>query len=146
MSTTIDRSSMLSELQANRQRILSDKEKVLKLPGWDSLSARYRRLPWDSIKGLQGIGQSDDSTQEVGAAIDVLINACVEVLFQGEGTGLRYEQGLAKLYGDNEANTPPEVLMSVFADDEAALMMHAGEYIEWALRMETEASEALGKD
>lgn len=143
--STIDRASMMAQLRANRERLQKDKTLTLKLPGWDSLSVRYRRLPWESIKGLATIGDGD-SAQEVGAALDVLLAACEEVLFDDEGLGLRYEQGLAQLIGDDAAVTPPEVLFSaVFSDDETALMLHAGEFMEWAMRLQAEASEELGK-
>lgn len=138
----LDRAALTEQLRANRARLLADKTKTLRLPGWDSLSVRYRRLPWERVQHLAGMG-SGDSTADIGAAMDVLIAACEEVLFEDDGLGLRYEQGLADLIGD-EAVTPPEVVDAVFPD-ELALMTHAGEYIAWAMRIEEEASERLGK-
>jgi hypothetical protein len=141
--STVDRASMMAQLRANRERIAKDRTKTLKLPGWESLSVRYKRLPWDQIKGLAGMGEGD-GTEDIGAAMDVLIAACEEVLFDGDGLTLRYEQKLAELIGDS-AVTPPEVIDAVFPD-EVSLMVHAGEYMTWAMRLEGEASDELGKD
>jgi hypothetical protein len=138
----LDRSAVISQLRANRARLLQDKTTTIGLPGWDSLSARYRRLPWEQVKGLAGLG-TDDATVELGAAMEVLISACEEVLFDGEGLGLRYEQGLADLIGDEDAKAPAEVVNAVFPD-ELSLMTHAGDYMAWATRAEQEASETLG--
>lgn len=139
--------SVIENLRANRARLLSDKDTVLKLPGWGSLYARYKRLPWDTVKALQGLG-SGDSTVEVGTVIEVLIAACDEMVFRDadgeQPLGLRYEQGLAELIGDEDAKTPPEVVAAVFTD-EGSLMVHGSEYLAWSLRLEDEATASLGK-
>lgn len=142
MPEALDRAAVMHQLKANRERLLADKTTDLGLPGWDSLSARYRRLPWDQIKGLAGLG-TGDSTAEIGAAMDVLLAACDEVLFDGEGLGLRYEQGLAELIGDEDATSGPEVVSAVFPD-ELSLMAHAGEYMTWAMRLQAEDDKTLG--
>lgn len=134
---------MKAQLQANRSRLLADKTKTIQLPGWDSLSVRYKRLPWDSIKGLAGLAEEDDSGARIGAAMDILLDACEEVLFDGEGLGIGYEQALAELTGDT-ATSPPEVIDAIFPD-EVSLMVHVGEYMGWAMRLEAEVSEELGK-
>jgi hypothetical protein len=144
MPLPVDRASMVAELRANKNRILADKTKTLQLPGWDSLSVRYKRLPFGALESLSGALDSDDETAKVGAAMDVLLKACEEVLYQGEGLGLRYEQGLAQLIGDDESVSPPEVIDSVFPD-ELSLILHAADYMSWCFRMENEAAAALGK-
>lgn len=147
MSLTVDPGSTAGKLRAERERIMKDKTKTLPLPGWESLSVRYKRLPWEDAKALID-REPGDPQQEVSAALDTLIKACDEVLYLGESFPdgpLRFEQRLAQFIGDDEATHPAEVLMSLVADDETALMGHAGEFITWALRLMGEANEALGK-
>lgn len=135
--------SIREQLAANRTKLSADKTTIIQLPGWDSLSTRYARLPWDKVKSLSGLG-AGDSTVEVGAAMQVLIDACEEVLFKGEGLDCKYDEKLSDLVGEPEAKSPPEVLNAVFPD-ELSLMTHAGEYMAWAMRLREDEDKLLGK-
>lgn len=144
--------SMVAQLRANRARLLADTKKALQVPGWDSLYVQYKRLPWTDMKPLAtALGANeDDPTREVGNVIDVLIAGCDTFLFKGDDEfqdlSVRYEHGLAQ-FGviDDDVTSAPAIVLSVFANDEVALMSHAGEYMNWAMRQEAKVDEQLGK-
>lgn len=144
----VDRGSVIATLRANRERLLKDTSVELKIPGWDHLYARYKRLPWEQVRDLS-VMIDGDAQEQVGAAIDALLDACETLLYKSADGDLdlelRYEQTFAQEFlGDNDARTPAQVLMAAFID-EPAIMGQVGEYLVWAGREQDAMAEQLGK-
>jgi hypothetical protein len=145
--------SLLGELKANRQRIEARKHVELQIPGWDSLYVRYRALPWETLRTFEASTvENPTPNDELAVAWDTLIAACEEVLIKNEdgslssldSTPVAFEQRLARLTGDDVAETPHDVIASIFPN-EFALMQQLGEYIEWLNFSSTGSYEELGK-
>src|SRR5690242_6342847 len=109
MSTQSVPESVLGQLRASRLKLHSDKTKMILIPGYSPpLVARYKRLPWETIRPLATAlsGDAIDASQEVSTAMDVLLAACDGFLSRDDDgnyqeLGLRYEQGLAELLDDH---------------------------------------------
>lgn len=147
--------SVLAQLRAKRTQLAaSNKVKDLEVPGQPELVIRYKRLSWDQARPLvQALsGSDDDPIKELSAVMDTLIEACQCVLIRDgdelkhlDGTPVRFEKRLAHLLGDDEATSPPEVLASVFLEDELSIMDQGGSYLAWLNHQEDQVDVELGK-
>jgi hypothetical protein len=144
--------SVLADLKTNRERIQARKFLTLQIPGWDSLFVRYKSLTWETIRSFNG-AQLENPTpnDELVVAWDTLIAACDEVLISTDDglkpladTPVRFEHRLAQLTGDDIAETPREVVDSVFPNEFAAVEQF-GEYMTWLNFSSKDVSEDLGK-
>lgn len=141
--------SLLDQLAARRQEIVSEISKAFPLPGYnDKIWARYQLLDGKEIGRItthvfKTTGKDDDRGLLI--ACRILAQACVEILTSvtGDETGLmsvaetlgeeapvRYDSRLAKALGF-EANTTVGVVMGVFGNRDLRVIGHAGDVQRW---------------
>jgi len=137
-----------ARLRAKREELRQKKEIDLIVPGYGGvLAVRYRAVKQEDFERLgQRIAQMGaDNVTALDAAIDLLTESCVTMLYRDEpdqifepleddaGKPITYSPALAELLGF-EANTAREVVLGVFSPDgvkDLSPLVHGNALSEW---------------
>jgi hypothetical protein len=145
----------LDWLRTRHEKITARRTLDKDVPGYQGrLVVRYVPPPWPAIAKAQALMAEPGRNGEglLYAQADVLVAACVEVLFRQEdgamipvdpsGETRRFDPELADLFKLEEAKTARATIRGVFGND-LAMTAQAGEVITWAMESRVEADEEL---
>lgn len=147
-----DSGSLVASLRAKRAELEAERFTEIDIPGWEGLLvARYHAVTWETVRSFAD-KENPTPGEEVSTAWATLAAACHEVLSRDDDgelkslatPGLKYEEKLARLTGDEISSTPFEVIDNLFPT-EVALMTHYGMYMEWLSHSGNDVAALLGK-
>lgn len=150
-----DVQNLLESLAEAREESAEDRETFITIPGYEKsgieLLARYRLLSGAEIEAIsrKAMGgsrrQRRNFQQGLGAALDVMASACIGIYYQRpeDHAPLPLTVGGQPVenYGDpklkdglkipDEVNTARGVIVSVFCDNEIAVVNHSARLQQW---------------
>jgi len=146
--------SHLDWLRARHDAISADHTLDVEVPGYQGrLVVRYGRVPVSAIARAQDMMAKPgrDGEGMLFGNVDFLVAACREVLVRNDdgelepidpsGEPRRFDPELARLLG-SETTTARATVRWLFAND-PAVMVQAGEVMQWTVENREEADEEL---
>lgn len=142
-----DPGSVLARLRAQREGEQADETRDLVVPGWGrglQVVARYGKTPYAQTRGLTRRVVQQGGMMDLATACDLLILALRDLLVRDldagpdaplqqitDGEELRYGARMLEVLGRPARPTVREAVLSVYNGEQAAIVAHASQLLNW---------------